>query len=52
VSVCVSWKTSGISKFADVLEHELIVGGTGQAADTDPISAHPQRRPRHQVQDR
>jgi tripartite-type tricarboxylate transporter receptor subunit TctC len=35
VSVCVSWKTSGISKFADVLEHELIVGGTGQAADTD-----------------
>jgi tripartite-type tricarboxylate transporter receptor subunit TctC len=35
VSVCVSWKTSGISKFADVFEHELIVGGTGQAADTD-----------------
>jgi tripartite-type tricarboxylate transporter receptor subunit TctC len=35
VSVCVSWKTSGISKFADVFERELIVGGTGQAADTD-----------------
>jgi tripartite-type tricarboxylate transporter receptor subunit TctC len=35
VSVCVAWKTSGISKFADVFEHELIVGGTGQAADTD-----------------
>jgi tripartite-type tricarboxylate transporter receptor subunit TctC len=35
VSVCVAWKTSGISKFADVLERELIVGGTGQAADTD-----------------
>jgi tripartite-type tricarboxylate transporter receptor subunit TctC len=27
VSVCVAWKTSGITKF--------IVGGTGQAADTD-----------------
>jgi len=35
VSVCVAWKTSGISKFADVFERELIVGGTGQAADTD-----------------
>jgi len=35
VSVCVAWKDSGISKFADVLEKELIVGGTGQAADTD-----------------
>jgi tripartite-type tricarboxylate transporter receptor subunit TctC len=35
VSVCVAWKDSGISKFADVFDNELIVGGTGQAADTD-----------------
>jgi tripartite-type tricarboxylate transporter receptor subunit TctC len=35
VSVCVAWKDSGISKFADVFEKELIVGGTGLAADTD-----------------
>lgn len=35
VSVCVAWKTSGITKFEDVFEKELIVGGTGQAADTD-----------------
>jgi tripartite-type tricarboxylate transporter receptor subunit TctC len=35
VSVCVAWKTSGISKFEDVFQKELIVGGTGQAADTD-----------------
>jgi tripartite-type tricarboxylate transporter receptor subunit TctC len=35
VSVCVAWKTSGIAKFEDVLQKELIVGGTGQAADTD-----------------
>ena len=35
VSICVSWKTSGISKFEDMLTKELIVGGTGAAADTD-----------------
>src|ERR1700737_3833708 len=35
VSVCVAWKTSGITRFEDVFEKELIVGGTGQAADTD-----------------
>jgi tripartite-type tricarboxylate transporter receptor subunit TctC len=35
VSVCVAWKTSGISRFEDALSKELIVGGTGQAADTD-----------------
>jgi tripartite-type tricarboxylate transporter receptor subunit TctC len=35
VSVCVAWKTSGIAKFEDTIEKELIVGGTGQAADTD-----------------
>jgi tripartite-type tricarboxylate transporter receptor subunit TctC len=35
VSVCVAWKGSGVTKFEDVLTKELIVGGTGQAADTD-----------------
>ena len=35
VSICVAWKTSGITKFEDMLTKELIVGGTGQAADTD-----------------
>jgi tripartite-type tricarboxylate transporter receptor subunit TctC len=35
VSVCVAWKTSGITDFEDMLSRELIVGGTGQAADTD-----------------
>jgi tripartite-type tricarboxylate transporter receptor subunit TctC len=35
VSVCVAWKGSGVTRFEDVLTKELIVGGTGQAADTD-----------------
>jgi tripartite-type tricarboxylate transporter receptor subunit TctC len=35
VSICVAWKGSGIGRFEDVLTRELIVGGTGQAADTD-----------------
>jgi tripartite-type tricarboxylate transporter receptor subunit TctC len=35
VSVCVSWKDSGITKFEDVLTKELVVGGTGPSADTD-----------------
>ncbi len=35
VSVCVAWKTSGITDFEGTLSRELIVGGTGQAADTD-----------------
>ena len=35
VSVCVAWKTSGITRFEDTFDKELIVGGTGQAADTD-----------------
>jgi tripartite-type tricarboxylate transporter receptor subunit TctC len=35
VSICVAWKTSGITKLEDTLSKELIVGGTGQAADTD-----------------
>lgn len=35
VSICVSWYTSPIKTFADVLQNELIVGGTGPGADTD-----------------
>jgi tripartite-type tricarboxylate transporter receptor subunit TctC len=35
VSVCVAWKTSGITRLEDLFEKELIVGGSGQAADTD-----------------
>jgi tripartite-type tricarboxylate transporter receptor subunit TctC len=35
VSVCVSWHTSGITKFNDILTRELVVGGTGASADTD-----------------
>ena len=35
VSVCVAWKDSGIRTLEDVMAKELIVGGTGQAADTD-----------------
>src|SRR5262249_16493978 len=34
-SVCVGWKTSGVAGFEDTLSRQLIVGGTGQAADTD-----------------
>jgi hypothetical protein len=35
VSVCVSWHTSPVKKFEDLLKHELVVGGTGPSADTD-----------------
>ena len=35
VSVCVSWHTSGINTYEDVLKRELVVGGTGPSADTD-----------------
>jgi tripartite-type tricarboxylate transporter receptor subunit TctC len=35
VSVCVSWHTSDVKTFDDLLTHELIVGGTGASADTD-----------------
>jgi tripartite-type tricarboxylate transporter receptor subunit TctC len=35
VSICVSWKTSGITKLEDLLTKELVIGGTGPAADTD-----------------
>jgi len=35
VSVCVAWSTSGITSLEQTMNKELIVGGTGQAADTD-----------------
>jgi tripartite-type tricarboxylate transporter receptor subunit TctC len=35
VSVCVSWKDSGITSFEQLLTQELVVGGTGPTADTD-----------------
>lgn len=35
VSVCVSWKDSGITTYEDLLTKELVVGGTGPTADTD-----------------
>lgn len=35
VSVCVAWHTSGITRLEQVMNKELVVGGTGAAADTD-----------------
>ena len=35
VSVCVSWHTSPVKKWQDLLTTPLIVGGTGPGADTD-----------------
>ena len=35
VSVCVSWHTSGVTKFEELRQKELVVGGTGPSADTD-----------------
>lgn len=35
VSVCVAWHTSGITKFEQLFQKKLTVGGTGPAADTD-----------------
>jgi tripartite-type tricarboxylate transporter receptor subunit TctC len=35
VSICVAWNTSGVTKFEDLLERPLIVGGTSTSADTD-----------------
>jgi tripartite-type tricarboxylate transporter receptor subunit TctC len=35
VSVCVSWHTSPVKKWEDLLTTPLIVGGTGPGADTD-----------------
>ena len=35
VSVCVAWHTSPIKKWEDLLTTQMIVGGTGEGADTD-----------------
>jgi tripartite-type tricarboxylate transporter receptor subunit TctC len=35
VSVCVAWHTTGVTRLEQVMEKELVVGGTGPAADTD-----------------
>jgi tripartite-type tricarboxylate transporter receptor subunit TctC len=35
VSICVAWHTAGLTKFDDLFAKELVVGGTGAAADTD-----------------
>jgi tripartite-type tricarboxylate transporter receptor subunit TctC len=35
VSICVAWHTAGMTKFSDLLEKELVVGGTSASADTD-----------------
>lgn len=35
VSVCVTWERTGITTFDQLLEQELIVGGTGSGADAD-----------------
>ncbi len=35
VSVCVSWKDSGITSLEDLKSKELVIGGTGPTADTD-----------------
>jgi tripartite-type tricarboxylate transporter receptor subunit TctC len=35
VSVCVAWHTTGIKTLEQVMQKELVVGGTGAAADTD-----------------
>jgi len=35
VSICVAWHTSGVTKFEDMLEKPLVVGGTSSSADTD-----------------
>ena len=37
VSVCVAWHTSGVTKFEQLMEKEMIVGGTGGSA---PIDTH------------
>ena len=35
VSVCVSWAKTGITKFTELKTRGMIVGGTGEGADTD-----------------
>jgi tripartite-type tricarboxylate transporter receptor subunit TctC len=35
VSICAAWKDAGITKFEELFDKELIVGGTGSTADSD-----------------
>jgi tripartite-type tricarboxylate transporter receptor subunit TctC len=35
VSVCVAWHTTGVTRLEQVKDRQLVVGGTGAAADTD-----------------
>jgi len=35
VSVCISWYSSGVATFADLLQKELIVGAAGSGSDDD-----------------
>jgi tripartite-type tricarboxylate transporter receptor subunit TctC len=35
VSICVSWHTSGVSAFTDLMKKELIVGAAGAGSDDD-----------------
>jgi tripartite-type tricarboxylate transporter receptor subunit TctC len=35
VSLCVSWKDTGVTKFEDLYDKPLVVGGTGASADDD-----------------
>ena len=35
VSVCATWERTGITRFEQLFEQELIVGGTGSGADAD-----------------
>jgi tripartite-type tricarboxylate transporter receptor subunit TctC len=35
VSICVSWHTTGITKFEDLYTRSMTVGGTGGGSDTD-----------------
>ena len=38
VSVCVAWHTTGIARFEDLLNKELVVGGSSTASDTDQFA--------------
>jgi hypothetical protein len=35
VSVCVAWRTAGVSRYQDLFDKELVVGASGPAGDTN-----------------
>ena len=37
VSICMAWTTAGVKNFGDLLKSELVMGGSGGAADTDQV---------------